>query len=133
MANTAVIVPDYDLKNGIRKVGATNILNQGIEDMIEEVKADSLKLVLNAEGTRYVHILNSETGEYFSVKVGKSVTSKKKGAELIADLVENHVVYCGTTENGTWFTFGNVGTTGEAEAEISLKDLMKKKVKFYAG
>ena len=125
--------PKYDLKLGVRKLGANNILTQGVEDMIEVVGANTMRLVHNAEGTKYLHIINSKTEEYFSVKVGAKVTSRKKGEDLIADLVENHIIYTGVTENGVWFTFGPAGEVGEADAEISLRDLLSSKVKFYSG
>ena len=130
---TVVERPKYDLKDGVRKLGANNILTQGVEDMIDAIKADTMRLVHNAEGTKYLHILNNKTEEYFSVKVGAKVTSRKKGEDLITDLVENHIIYTGVTENGVWFTFGPAGEVGEADAEISLKELMANKVKFYSG
>lgn len=135
MATTATVeTPVYDLKLGIRKLGAANnILRQGVEDMIDEIKADTFKVVSNAEGTKYVHLLNSATEDYFSIKVGKKVITKKKGADLIKELFENCVVYTGVTDNGVWFTFGPVGEAGEAEVEISLADLKKMKLRYYAG
>lgn len=133
MATTTLEKPVYDLANGVRKIGESNILRKGIDELIDAIKADNFKMVNNTEGTRYVHVINDRSGEYFSVKVGKSVVSRLRGEALLKDLLENHVIYTGVTENGVWFTFGVAGATGEPEVEISLADLMKQKVAFYAG
>lgn len=135
MATTAVTAPAYELKSGVRKLGAgANIVRQGVEDMIDAIKADNFKLVSNAEGTRYLHIINTKKEEYFTIKVGKKVESgKRKGEDLIKFLLSECVIYAGTTENGIWFTFGPEPGDNEPEAEISLKDLMATKLAFYAG
>lgn len=130
---TTIIKPEFVLGNGVRTLGASSILTSGVKDMIDEISADGFRLVENAEGTKYLHIVNSGDEKYFSIKVGKTVDSKKRGNDLITDLISNYVVYCGATENGTWFTFGRVGATGDPIAEMTLKQLVALKVKFYAG
>lgn len=133
MERVVLSKPEFVLENGIRKIGQTDIKRTNVAEMIEAVTADSFNLVENAEGRKFLHILNSETEEYFSVKVGDKVDSKKKGKDLIADLLANYTIYCGATENGTWFTFGPVGATGEAIATLTSEELKRMKLKLYSG
>jgi hypothetical protein len=134
MQTTTINAPVWSLANGVRRVGAmTNILKQGFMDMVNSIKADSFKLVSNAEGTQFLHILNAGTQEYFSVKRGAKAVSNKKGNDLIKDLIENYVIYTGVTENGVWFTFGPVGEMEGPIAEITLAELTAAGVKAKVG
>jgi hypothetical protein len=86
-----------------------------IAEMAKIAKADSLRLVQNAAGKEYLHILNSKTGEHFKVGFGKNVNLVGTTAEeRIGEVVKNYVIYGGTTDNGNWFTFGTIPTGKEA-------------------
>ena len=78
-----------------------------IVELAEYIKADSCKLVKDANGNEYLHILNTKTKNYFSVKVGDDIVLKSKGIERITELVNSYVIYTGQSQNGVWFRFGN--------------------------
>ena len=115
-----------NLKQGLRKRSElANIETTTIADMMKVVEADEFELVENAEGTKFLHLLNTETEEYFSIKVGKKVTSTAKGEKLVSDLIQNYTVYCGETENGMWFTFGPEPSSNEPIVKVSAAKIMK--------
>ena len=116
----------FDLKKGLRKRSEmATIETTTVKDLVKAANADEFRLVENAEGTKFVHILNTDTEDYYTIKVGKKVTSTAKGEKLIADLIQNHTIYCGETENGIWFTFGPEPSTNEPVAVVSVEKLMK--------
>lgn len=115
-----------DLKKGLRKRSEMAVIETTtVTDLVKAANADEFRLVENAEGTRFLHILDSDSEDYYSVKVGKKVTSTAKGEKLIADLIQNHTVYCGETENGMWFTFGPEPSSNEPIAVVSIAKLMQ--------
>jgi hypothetical protein len=77
-----------------------------VTDIAQETGAIDVRLVAHAgTGNSYVHFVNDQE-EYLSVKVGKKCDVSGPAEKQIADLINNYLIYTGTGDNGTWFTFG---------------------------
>ena len=120
-----------NLKQGLRKRSElANIETTTIADMMKVVEADEFELVENAEGVKFLHLLNTENEEYFSIKVGKKVKSTAKGEKLVSDLIQNYTVYCGESDpdkysGNMWFTFGPEPSGNEPIVKVSAAKIMK--------
>jgi len=121
----------FNIKDGVRNAKNSAILTT-VEDMIDAIDADSFRLVERNEGGTYLHVFNSETGDYFPIKVGSKVEELPEGKAAIKTLVNDYVIYCGQSDatkysGNAWFTFGLPATGNEPLATMTVKELLGKK------
>lgn len=116
-----------NLKSGVRQaqeLGSLQTVN--LTEMIDHIGATDFRIVTNGKGKTYLHLVNGENKNYFSIGLGKSVKeSDKEGVELIKELINTYVIYTGINEESgkAWFAFGTEPTEREA-MEVSLASVL---------
>lgn len=118
-------------QNGVRKQGDLSAIETvKLTTLAQHLKADGARIVMRkADGVEYLHLTNSKTDEYISIKVGPKVSLDTTGEKRVADLISGYVVYMGDKDiNGNqlekpWFTFGPEPTPSEPTVEVNAAKL----------
>jgi len=101
-----------------------------ITDLIKAIGADEFRLVQNAAGKYFVHVLNSKTTEYFPIGVSSKISTNNKGEDLVAEMIRDYSIFYGESDpdkysGNAWFTFGPKPTSRPPMVTVSIEKLMK--------
>jgi len=101
----------FILKNFIKEtVPAEQIDTISFKELLKITKATGFKPSESAKYGSRVHLMKGEE-RLFAIRLGKSVKLAKDFTTLegLQELIANHTVYYGQSENGTWVAFGKAG------------------------
>lgn len=97
------------------------------KDLLKETGATGFKPSESAKYGSRVHLMKGEE-RLFAIRLGKSVklVNDVTSLEGLKELIANHTIYYGKSENGTWVAFGKKGelTAGVTYTLEQLKDVV---------
>lgn len=91
-------------------VPAEEIDTISFKELMKLTKATGFRPSESAKYGSRVHLMKGDE-RLFAIRVGKSVSLANDFTSLegLKELIQNHTVYYGQTENGTWVAFGKKG------------------------
>lgn len=118
----------FNYREGKRNLADSQLETVNIVDLINDVQADDVFMYEDQNGQERVRVLNTESGEYYPIRVGDKVVLEEEGENRLEELLDNFVIYCGSSEAGNkYFTFGpKTSAPTKRLATMDLKKFMAK-------